>query len=89
MIKVIYTASFIRELKRVGQRDKQLYEEVLEKMEFFKDRKNHKRLRVHKLHGRLANYLSFSINYRFRIVFEFKAKNTCVLHDIGDHEIYR
>lgn len=89
MIKVIYTASFVKGLKRVERKDEELFEETLEKMELFKDRGNHSKLRVHKLHGRLANYWSFSINYKFRILYRPVSGDQAIFHDIGDHDVYK
>lgn len=89
MIKIIYTASFIRELKRIEEKNSDLLEEILEKIELFGDRKNHRKLRTHKLHGSLSGYWSFSVNYKFRILYRPVSRDQVILHDIGDHEIYR
>ncbi|KKW15899.1 MAG: Plasmid stabilization system [Parcubacteria group bacterium GW2011_GWA2_50_10b] len=89
MIKVIYTASFIRELKRIERKNEELYEEILEKINLFKNRKNHSKLRAHKLHGSIAGFWSFSINYKYRIIFEPLNKNAVFFHDIGDHDVYK
>jgi len=67
-IAVSYTPYFVKQLKRLPYN---LREEAIEKIELFKDPKNHKMLRVHKLHGYLADQYSFSVNYHFRIVFEY------------------
>lgn len=44
-------------------------------------------LRTHKLHGKLKNQWSFSVDARHRIVFEFDGDDVTFL-DIGTHEIY-
>jgi len=46
------------------------------------------RLKTHKLHGKLKNQWSFSVDKKNRIVFIFDDKDIIFL-DIGDHEIYR
>lgn len=46
------------------------------------------RLRTHKLHGKLKNLWSFSVDRKNRIVFEF-ADSEIIFLDIGDHDIYR
>ena len=69
--------------------EKGLVEEVLEKIELFKDSENHKILKVHKLQGQLSDLHSFSVNYKIRVVFEYLSKNEAVLLMVGDHDVYR
>lgn len=89
MIKIVFTASFMREAKRLTKSDKNLGDEIAEKIELFRDRENHTQLKSHKLHGSFAKFWSFSVNYKYRIIFEPLGKNEFVLHDIGDHDIYK
>ena len=86
MLKVLYAPSFLRSLASL---DEELREEAFEKIELFQNRANHRLLKTHKLKGRLAGRFSFSVNYRFRIVFAYQSKNEAVLLAIGDHEMYR
>ncbi|MDP3996156.1 MAG: type II toxin-antitoxin system RelE/ParE family toxin [bacterium] len=86
MIKIGYKPSFVRQFKRL---ESDLQEEIITKIELFKDRANHKILKVHKLKGALKDFHSFSVNYKFRIVFEFETKNEAVLLSVGDHDIYK
>lgn len=86
MIEVEYTSNFVRELKKL---DPELLEEVIQKVGVFKDRKNHKVLKVHKLYGKLRGKLSFSINYKYRIVFRYVAPQVASLLSMGDHDIYK
>lgn len=47
------------------------------------------RLKTHKLHGKLREFYSFPIDYRFRIVFKFVIRRTkAIFLDVGDHDIY-
>ena len=48
-------------------------------------------LATHHLHGKLKNQLSFSVNSRYRILFEFVGRNhdEVIFLDIGEHDIYR
>jgi mRNA-degrading endonuclease YafQ of YafQ-DinJ toxin-antitoxin module len=69
--------------------EKELIDEVFEKIDLFKDVKNHKLLKVHKLHGKFSKYFSFSVNYKTRIVFEYETKNEVVFLAIGDHDLYK
>ena len=85
MMDIIYLPSFVRQYKSL---EKSLQDEVIEKIELFKDKKNHTQLKVHKLHGPLRGKWSFSVNYKIRIVCVFESKNTVALLSIGDHKIY-
>lgn len=82
----MYAPEFVRLYEKL---DPALKEEVKEKIVLFKDRSNHKTLKVHKLHGRLRGRQSFSVNYKFRIVFEYISKDVAVLKTIGDHDVYK
>jgi addiction module RelE/StbE family toxin len=48
-----------------------------------------KRLKTHKLKGRLIGYWSYSIDRNYRILFRFINKNKVIYYDIGTHEIYK
>lgn len=85
-MKVYFKPTFIKKLKRL---ETALQDEVLEKIELFKDKKNHKQLKVHKLNGVLSGRYSFSINYKTRIVFSYLSKNEAVLLALGDHDVYK
>ena len=63
-------------------------QEVMERIELFKDEKYHKLIKVHKLHGRLKGYYAFSIDFRNRIVFDYLSDAEVVLLAVGDHDIY-
>lgn len=86
MIQVFFKPTFIRQYNAF---ERELQEEVFEKIELFKEVKNHKQLKVHKLHGRLAGRHSFSVNYKIRIVFSYLSKTETVLLAIGDHDVYK
>lgn len=86
MPEIHYKPTFVRQLKKL---EAELIEEVLERVKLLKNPKNHKALKVHKLHGRLAGLFSFSVNFKIRIVFEYLSKKEIVLLSIGDHEVYR
>lgn len=47
------------------------------------------RLDTHKLHGKLKHFWSFSIDNKFRIIFEFAENDIVYFHSVGDHDIYR
>lgn len=85
-MQIHYKPTFVRQYNNLEQ---QIQQEVIEKIELFKDQRNHKRLKVHKLKGLLSGRYGFSVNYRFRIVFTYLSKKEAILMAIGDHDIYK
>ncbi len=85
-LDIAYAPIFIRQWKSLPT---PLQDETIEKIELFKNQENHKLLKVHKLSGQLSGFYSFSVNYKFRIIFEYGEGNTVFLLKIGSHEIYQ
>lgn len=85
MIGLIYAPRFVRQFKRLP---KELQEETFQKIELFRNIKNHAILKVHKLHGKFSSSYSFSVNYKTRVVFDYVSKTEVALLSIGDHDIY-
>ncbi len=83
---ILFKPSFVREFKKLPV---ELQEEALERIDLFKEVENHKKLKVYKLKGRLADLYSFSVTYSHRIVFSYESKNAVVFLAVGDHEIYK
>ncbi len=85
-MQVAFAPQFRRQFKKLP---KPLQEEALAKIETFGDAGNHAALRVHKLGGKLHGRLSFSVNYRYRILFLWEVPNkSAILLAIGDHAVY-
>ena len=80
-----YKPTFIRQFDDLP---KPLQDEVMEKITLFAEQPQSPSLRVHKLKGQLKGFWSFSVNYRYRIVFFFEAKGKAALVMVGDHSIY-
>ena len=85
-MKILYKATFIRQFDKL---EKDLQDEIIEKIELFKNVSNHKNLKVHKLKGKLCDCYGFSVNYNYRIIFEYIKKDEAHLLSIGDHDIYK
>jgi plasmid maintenance system killer protein len=85
MIEIAYAAVFVRQLRKLPTA---LQEEVVARVSLFKDRQGHEGLRVHKLHGPLAGRYSFSVNYKYRIVFVWTSAEQVTLLAVGDHDVY-
>ncbi len=85
VLNITYKPVFLRQYKKLP---KSLQEEVKEKLALFHTDYAHPSLHTHKLRGALKGSYSFSVNYSYRIIFEFESKHTVVLLAIGDHDIY-
>ena len=81
-----YKPSFLRDFKRLP---KEVQDEAKERITLFDDKGNHKKLKVHKLKGKLKTYSSFSVTYSHRIVFECTTKTIVTFMAIGDHDVYK
>ncbi|MBI4591938.1 type II toxin-antitoxin system mRNA interferase toxin, RelE/StbE family [Candidatus Uhrbacteria bacterium] len=86
-MEVLFAPSFFRLLKKLPEA---LQEEIFEKIDLFRDPVNHVSLKVHKLHGKLKGSYSFSVNYKTRVVFEYRSiqPKEALLLAIGDHDVY-
>ena len=85
-MQINYTAKFIRQYSKL---DFDLKKELKEKVNLFLDIRNHKQLKIHKLHGKLKSVYGFSINYKIRIVFKYLSKQEAVFLVVGDHDVYK
>lgn len=84
-MEVHYTSRFAREAKKIPQHLRPLIEE---RVDLFQKNPNDPRLKTHKLTGKLKEYWSFSVDYHWRIIFEFIGADRALFHSIGDHSIY-
>ncbi len=83
--EIEYTPSFLRTFKRLNPRLQEEIEDTLEKLKYST---NHEKLKVYKLNGRLKSFYSCSVNYKYRIIFEFKKNKILLIINSGDHSIY-
>jgi addiction module RelE/StbE family toxin len=85
MPAIFYSSHFIRAMKKI---DPSLKEVVAEREKIFRKDPFDPRLRTHKLTGSLASLYSFSITYKYRILFKMRTDKTIVFLNVGDHSIY-
>lgn len=85
MLEIVISKQFARQFRKL---DQHLQEEVVEKLELFKDPVNHESLKVHKLSGRLAGKYSFSVNYKARVIFSYPIPSEALLLLVGSHDLY-
>ena len=83
-MELIYTARFLKSLKKLPVL---VQNDIIIAVEEFKHRYNHKKLALHKLHGRMKTYHAFSANFLYRVVIKIE-KNKAYCMDVGTHEVY-
>jgi mRNA-degrading endonuclease YafQ of YafQ-DinJ toxin-antitoxin module len=84
-MKIYYYSQFFKSYKSLAQNIKRKTE-LKEKI--FRESPFHSILKTHKLSGKLKNQWSFSVDNKYRILFEFDDGDVIFL-DIGTHEIYK
>lgn len=86
-MKILYLPKFGKQYKKLPAKIKDLAED---KEKIFRKNPFDSSLKTHRLHGKLSSFLEFSVNYEYRIIFDFadKKKNIARFYFIGKHEIY-
>ena len=84
-MQIIYTSQFHRRYKKLPDEIKTLAES---KEKIFRKDTFDSVLKTHKLRGSFKGFWAFSVNAKYRIIFEFGEKDTVYFHSIGDHSIY-
>lgn len=84
-MKVYYSSKFEKEYKKLSNKIKDAAEKI-EKV--FRKNPFAPQLKTHRLKGKLKDFWSFSIDYHYRIIFEFIDKNVVWFHSVGTHDIY-
>lgn len=84
-MKIYYSRKFAKEYRRLPKKIKLAAER---KENIFRNDPFDPQLKTHKLTGKLKDSWSFSIDYHYRIIFEFKDENTIWFHSVGTHGIY-
>jgi addiction module RelE/StbE family toxin len=85
IMEIDYLPKFARQYKKLPVA---IRKKAKDKIELFRINPNDPRLRVHKLNGALGDYLSFTVDYNYRIIFKYVESKLARFYDIGDHEIY-
>jgi len=85
-MKVLYSPCFIRKYKKLPKKIKDLVED---NEKIFLKNPFDKKLKTHKLTGKFKGLWSFSVDYKYRIIFEFVNKDAVYLHSVGTHRIYQ
>ena len=84
-MKILYLPRFEREYKKLPV-DIQRLAEAKEKI--FRKNPFNRQLKTHKLHGELLEFWAFSVNYSYRVIFDFHDERTVRFYSIGNHDVY-
>jgi len=85
MISIAFSSSFKKVFCKSIKNNPSLEELFWSKLTIFLKNPFDKRLRTHKLSGKLKDLWGFSVRYDIRVVFYFEDRNKCVFVDIGTH----
>jgi addiction module RelE/StbE family toxin len=85
---IYYHPRFQRSYKRL---DPQIRMTAERRIALFRKDVLDQRLGTHRLHGKLKSLWSFSIDSRYRVLFEFinTSQSEVIFLDIGNHSLYR
>jgi len=84
-MKIYYSSKFAKEYKKLPEKVK---DKVEKKVIIFRKNPHDARLKTHRLKGILKNYWAFSIDYQYRVIFEFREQDIIWFHSAGTHDIY-
>lgn len=84
-MKIYYSSKFAKEYKKLPTKIKFKAEK---KEKVFRKNPFDATLKTHRLKGLLKDYWAFSVDYQYRILFEFRDDETVWFHSVGTHEIY-
>ena len=84
-MEIRYSPKFKRQYKKLSEEIKSHAEK---REAVFRKNPFDPRLKTHKLHGSQDGFMSFSVDYSYRIIFEFYNPDTVIFYEIGTHDIY-
>jgi len=84
-MQIYYSSKFEREYRKLPHAIKILAEK---REQLFRKNTFDPALDTHKLGGRLKGFWAFSIDQKYRIIFEFAKDDTIWFHSVGDHSVY-
>ena len=84
--KIVYSPAFLRKAEKLSR---EIIDLAREKERIFEKNPFHPSLRLHPLKGKLRNLWSISVNFKYRIIFEYNDSGEVLFLSIGKHDIYR
>jgi len=88
--ELLYTDSYLKRAKKFIKKHPELVSQYEKTLKLLEINPNHPSLRLHKLHGKLSELYSVSINISYRISIYFLFEDDKIIPiDIGSHdEVY-
>ena len=87
MAEIIYTESYTKRAKKFIKNYPDLLSQYEKTLKLLEMNPNHPSLRLHKLHGKLSELYSISINISYRISINFLIQDDIIIPvDIGSHD---
>lgn len=90
MAEILYTDSYLKRARKFIKKHPELVSQYEKTLKLLEINPNHPALRLHKLHGKLSELHSISINisYRISLIFLIEADKIIPI-DVGSHnEVY-
>ena len=84
-MEIFYLPKFVRQYKKLAAAVKDDAENA---ENIFRVNPFDKQIETHKLHGPLRGLYAFSVNRKYRIIFDFDADANVRFYAIGNHDIY-
>lgn len=84
MMQYLYTARFLRSLKKC---DAAVQQDVVHAVRRFEGGGDEEALKLHRLHGKFKKYHAFSANFSYRVILKM-AKGVVYYVDVGTHDVY-
>ena len=90
MAEIIYTDSYIKRAAKFIKKHPEIINQYEKMLKLLEAKPHHPSLRLHKLHGKLSDLYSVSLNISYRICIFFVIENDIIIPvDIGTHdEVY-
>jgi addiction module RelE/StbE family toxin len=86
IVQIELSTKFRKSFAHVSQN---VFNQYQKKVGLFIHEPFHPSLKTHALTGKLQGYYAFSINYSYRVVFQFMNAKEVLFINIGTHEIYK
>ncbi len=84
-MKIFYSPEFTYKYQKLPS---DIRSKAKKKEKIFRENPFDRRLKTHKLQGRMSEFWAFSIDPKYRIVFQFEKNNLVKFYSIGGHSIY-
>ncbi len=87
MYEIRFSEGYEKRAIKFFKKHKDLFDRYRKTIELLQLNPQHPSLRIHKLHGKLNQYASVSINMQYRVIVDFIiVDKVIILIDIGSHD---